>query len=129
MTYAQLREKLVTSYDAAQMALLDKAFAFADKYHAGQKRFSGEPYVIHVLETAGILFELHSDPDTVAERARGMTSPPVISTQPQSQSVAPGVRFCRRLKHTVGGPMFKGKSHAKGKGCVTILAWSWIAIE
>jgi GTP pyrophosphokinase len=66
MTYAQLREKLVTSYDATQMALLDKAFAFADRYHAGQKRFSGEPYVIHVLETAGILFELHSDPDTVA---------------------------------------------------------------
>ena len=66
MNWATLREKLVTTYAPAELAVLDKAYAFADKYHAGQKRFSGDPYVVHVLETAGILFELHSDPDTLA---------------------------------------------------------------
>ncbi|NTV53322.1 MAG: bifunctional (p)ppGpp synthetase/guanosine-3',5'-bis(diphosphate) 3'-pyrophosphohydrolase [Candidatus Firestonebacteria bacterium] len=66
MTWTQLREKFAAAYEPKDLALLDKAYAFSDKYHAGQKRFSGEPYVIHVIETAGILFELHSDPDTLA---------------------------------------------------------------
>jgi GTP pyrophosphokinase len=66
MTWEELREKFSRIYNPGEIALLDKAFAFADKYHAGQKRFSGDPYVVHVIETAGILFGLHSDPDTLA---------------------------------------------------------------
>ncbi|MBI4087458.1 MAG: bifunctional (p)ppGpp synthetase/guanosine-3',5'-bis(diphosphate) 3'-pyrophosphohydrolase [Candidatus Liptonbacteria bacterium] len=43
-----------------------RAFAFAEKAHAGQKRENGEPYFKHVLATAEILNEWHLDEDTIA---------------------------------------------------------------
>src|SRR5699024_11706336 len=44
---------------------LDKAYQFAFHLHQEQKRKSGEPYIIHPIQVAGILAELHMDPDTV----------------------------------------------------------------
>jgi (p)ppGpp synthase/HD superfamily hydrolase len=41
--------------------LLYKAYDFAKKAHAGQKRMSGEPYFIHPFETAKILAGLEMD--------------------------------------------------------------------
>ncbi|MDE2071176.1 MAG: bifunctional (p)ppGpp synthetase/guanosine-3',5'-bis(diphosphate) 3'-pyrophosphohydrolase [Patescibacteria group bacterium] len=34
------------------LALVEKAYEFAARAHEGQKRFSGDPYVTHVVETA-----------------------------------------------------------------------------
>ena len=34
------------------LALIEKAYAFAAEAHKEHKRFSGEPYIIHPLETA-----------------------------------------------------------------------------
>ncbi|PIR68090.1 hypothetical protein COU49_02840 [Candidatus Nomurabacteria bacterium CG10_big_fil_rev_8_21_14_0_10_35_16] len=45
--------------------LLEKAYLFAQKAHAGQKRLSGEPYFSHVLETAKILASLGMDIQTI----------------------------------------------------------------
>ncbi|MBE5821036.1 MAG: bifunctional (p)ppGpp synthetase/guanosine-3',5'-bis(diphosphate) 3'-pyrophosphohydrolase [Clostridiales bacterium] len=44
---------------------ITKAFEVAKKYHEGQLRKSGEPYIIHPLETAIILTSLQSDDDTI----------------------------------------------------------------
>lgn len=44
---------------------IKKAFEFSDRYHKGQLRKSGEPYIIHPLQTALILTTLHSDDDTI----------------------------------------------------------------
>lgn len=44
---------------------VDKAYQFAYHLHQEQKRKSGEPYIIHPIQVAGILAELHMDPDTV----------------------------------------------------------------
>jgi (p)ppGpp synthase/HD superfamily hydrolase len=41
------------------------AVAFAVEAHAGQYRKSGEPYVVHPIETACILAEMKVDADTV----------------------------------------------------------------
>jgi (p)ppGpp synthase/HD superfamily hydrolase len=41
------------------------AYAFAASAHEGQVRFSGEPYVTHPLEAAGILLSLKPDEDTI----------------------------------------------------------------
>ncbi len=43
-----------------------KALDFATEAHRGQVRLSGEPYIIHPIQVAGILAELHLDPATVA---------------------------------------------------------------
>ena len=49
-------------HDAPQ---LEKALIFASSAHAGQRRKSGEPYIVHPIETATILAELRMDTDTV----------------------------------------------------------------
>ena len=45
--------------------LINKAYKFAESAHAGQKRLSGDPYFIHVFETAKILSKLGMDTQTV----------------------------------------------------------------
>ncbi len=44
---------------------LQRAYVFTAKVHDGQERLSGEPYLIHPLEVAGILVDLHVDEDTI----------------------------------------------------------------
>ncbi len=46
--------------------LIIKAFAFAEEAHQGQKRFSGEPYIIHPFNTALNLAEMQADAQTIA---------------------------------------------------------------
>ena len=46
--------------------IVEKAYEFAKKKHAGQKRKSGEEYIHHPLEVAYILAELQSGPATLA---------------------------------------------------------------
>ncbi|MFA6177476.1 MAG: RelA/SpoT family protein [Candidatus Paceibacterota bacterium] len=48
------------------LALIEHAYIFAEKAHTGQKRLNGEPYFIHVLETAKILAQLGMDSKTIA---------------------------------------------------------------
>ena len=38
---------------------VERAYAFSDRAHAGQKRLSGEPFVSHGAEIAGILLDLN----------------------------------------------------------------------
>ena len=46
--------------------LIFKAFNFAESAHYNQKRFSGEPYFVHVYETAKILAELGMSSITIS---------------------------------------------------------------
>ncbi|WP_174613912.1 RelA/SpoT family protein [Virgibacillus ihumii] len=45
---------------------LQRAYNYAAKAHENQFRKSGEPYIIHPVQVAGILLELEMDPETVA---------------------------------------------------------------
>ena len=45
---------------------VEKAYEFAKTAHEGQTRKSGEPYIVHPIQVAGILANLHMDPFTVA---------------------------------------------------------------
>ena len=49
-----------------ELEIIKKAYVFAEKAHAGQKRMSGEPYFMHVFETAKILASLGMDTQTIA---------------------------------------------------------------
>lgn len=46
--------------------LLLKAYTFAENAHKGQKRLSGDPYFLHVFETAKKLAKLGMDTQTIA---------------------------------------------------------------
>ncbi|HEY4517957.1 MAG TPA: HD domain-containing protein [Candidatus Paceibacterota bacterium] len=46
--------------------LITKAYAFAEKAHEGHTRFSGEPYTVHLFETAKGLAELGMGAETIA---------------------------------------------------------------
>ncbi len=45
--------------------LIKKAYDFAERAHQGQKRMSGEPYFIHVFETAKNIARLGMDANTI----------------------------------------------------------------
>lgn len=46
--------------------LLRRAFTYAEKAHKGQKRETGEPYIIHPLSTAMTLAQMHLDDASIA---------------------------------------------------------------
>lgn len=47
-------------------ALIEKAYAFAKEAHEGQKRYSGEPYFVHVAHVGKNLATINVDAETVA---------------------------------------------------------------
>lgn len=55
-------EKNCVNYD---IKLIKKAYNFAFNAHKDQKRESGEPYIIHPIEVAGILAEMGLDASTI----------------------------------------------------------------
>ncbi|MFZ3576436.1 RelA/SpoT family protein [Virgibacillus sp. DJP39] len=55
--------RYLTEEDAA---FIRRAYEFAEKAHSNQFRKSGEPYIIHPVQVAGILVELEMDPETIA---------------------------------------------------------------
>ncbi|MHB8996108.1 MAG: RelA/SpoT family protein [Armatimonadota bacterium] len=61
-----IAEKVAAYWPGADRRLLVSAYEFAEKMHEGQKRFSGEPYIIHPLSVAEILTSVESDPYSVA---------------------------------------------------------------
>ncbi len=62
--YNSLINKLKTYKD--DLSLVRKAFEFASLSHEGQRRISGEPYIIHPLEVAIILTDFYMDDVTIA---------------------------------------------------------------
>ncbi len=65
MVESTLYDKCKAVYSDAQLALLEKAIAFAKRVHEGQLRESGEPYYIHPEAVATMLFDMGMDVPTV----------------------------------------------------------------
>ncbi len=57
---------LLASPSEADRNMLTKAYAFAAEKHAEQKRFSGEPYFVHLYHTAKNLAELSMSAEVIA---------------------------------------------------------------
>jgi guanosine-3',5'-bis(diphosphate) 3'-pyrophosphohydrolase len=52
----------VSSYNpTADLNIIRKAYVYCAKVHQGQTRLSGEPYIIHPMEVAGLLADLRLD--------------------------------------------------------------------
>ncbi|MBL7685521.1 MAG: bifunctional (p)ppGpp synthetase/guanosine-3',5'-bis(diphosphate) 3'-pyrophosphohydrolase, partial [Deltaproteobacteria bacterium] len=64
---AEISQSVLQYNPHADVSLLEKAYIFSKQVHEGQKRASGEPYVIHPIEVAVILSEMKLDvPSIVA---------------------------------------------------------------
>ena len=55
----------VKTYNPDEVEIIKKAYEYAENLHSGQIRQSGEPYIIHPLNVAYILSEMHADKDTI----------------------------------------------------------------
>lgn len=64
-TADELIEKIKSYHPQVPVQLLEKAYLFSEKAHEGQMRRSGEPYISHPLNVAGILADLRLDVDTI----------------------------------------------------------------
>jgi len=54
-------DKVAEYNPSADMNLIRKAYVYCAKVHQGQTRLSGEPYIIHPMEVAGLLADLRLD--------------------------------------------------------------------
>ncbi|TEB06546.1 GTP pyrophosphokinase [Pelotomaculum schinkii] len=58
--------QIIRGYNAkADLSVVKDAYDYAASAHRGQKRISGEPYIVHPLEVAKILAELELDLETI----------------------------------------------------------------
>ena len=63
--YKQIEAAVKFSFPEEEVALIEKAFSFAFNAHNGQKRKSGEDYIIHPVAVAKILIEFGMDCQSV----------------------------------------------------------------
>lgn len=63
---AELIRTVRQNHPKSDSGLIERAYNTAEKYHAGQKRKSGEDYITHPLAVAKILADLGSGPATIA---------------------------------------------------------------
>ncbi len=61
----EIIDHMVGGVDKKDEELIKKAYEFAERAHLGQKRMSGEPYFIHVFETAKTLARFGMDTQTI----------------------------------------------------------------
>tara|TARA_Y100001001_G_scaffold127343_1_gene126138 strand:- start:875 stop:3001 length:2127 start_codon:yes stop_codon:yes gene_type:complete len=60
-TVDALSERLSHYLNASQIQQVCRAYFYAEQAHDGQRRRSGEPYIIHPLAVANILADMHLD--------------------------------------------------------------------
>jgi len=59
-------DRIIAYNSEADLDLVERAYIYSARIHEGQVRLSGEPYLSHPLEVAGLLTELKLDPVSVA---------------------------------------------------------------
>jgi len=80
------------------LEIVRSAWAFCIQQHEGQKRASGEPYIIHPLEVAQVLAELKMDSTAIAA---GLLHDAVEDTDVTTAEIAK--RFGEQVAHIVEG--------------------------
>src|SRR3954463_8930076 len=64
--FRDLMKDLAANRPNDDLEIVRKAYEFSQKYHSGQSRASGEPYLIHPVEVACVLTEMKMDPISIA---------------------------------------------------------------
>lgn len=79
-------------------ALVEKAYTFAEKAHEGQKRFSGEPYMVHLSRVAKSIAEIGMGAKTVVA---GLLHDTIEDTEATAEQL--GVEFGKEILFLVEG--------------------------
>jgi GTP diphosphokinase / guanosine-3',5'-bis(diphosphate) 3'-diphosphatase len=82
----------------ADLGLIERAYIYSAKVHDGQMRLSGEPYLSHPLEVAGMLADMKLD---VVSVAAGLLHDVVEDTHATEQEI--GEMFGPEVLHIVAG--------------------------
>jgi len=64
--FRDLMKRLEANRPNDDLDIVRKAYEFSQKYHSGQTRASGEPYLVHPLEVACVLAEMKMDPVAIS---------------------------------------------------------------
>ncbi|RNC68861.1 MAG: bifunctional (p)ppGpp synthetase/guanosine-3',5'-bis(diphosphate) 3'-pyrophosphohydrolase [Desulfuromonadales bacterium] len=101
----------VTSYNpVADLDLIRKAYVYCAKVHQGQTRLSGEPYLVHPMEVAGILADLKLDVPTVVTGLLHDTIEDTLTTREELEGM-----FGAEVATLVDGVTKIGKIYFKTK--------------
>ena len=66
MTITELIERVKAYHATAPVDVLQRAYEFSAHKHQGQRRLSGEPYLINPVQVAGIIADLRLDVPSIA---------------------------------------------------------------
>ena len=104
MSWETLRARLPRNYTPLEMAFVRRAYDRAAAAHGDHLRKSGEPYIIHPEEVAGILADLRFDVDTIAaallhDVAEDTVIPIAVLASEFGQQVGHLVDGVTKLKH------------------------------
>jgi GTP pyrophosphokinase len=98
LRFNDILERLTSYNPNADTDLLRKAYVFTAKVHLGQVRLSGEPYLNHPLEVAGILTQLKLDVSSLATGLLHDTVEDTLTTLEEIQK-----NFGEEIAQLVGG--------------------------
>jgi len=93
-----ISDKIIKSHPDADLDPLERAYIFSAKAHDGQMRLSGEPYMSHPLEVAGILADMNLD---VVSVAAGLLHDVIEDTRVTPKEIED--LFGREVLHIVSG--------------------------
>ncbi len=96
--FQRLLETVHTNRPGDDLEIIRKAWVYCVRQHAGQKRASGEPYIIHPLEVGQVLAELKMDSTAIAA---GLLHDAVEDTDITSDEIAK--QFNEQVAHIVEG--------------------------
>jgi GTP pyrophosphokinase len=65
LRFNDIADRMLEYNPGVDLELLQRAYVFSAKVHEGQERLSGEPYLVHPVEVAGILVQMRVDDVTV----------------------------------------------------------------
>ena len=61
LRFNDIADRVLDYAPECDLALLQKAYVYSAQVHEGQERLSGEPYLVHPLEVAGLLADMRMD--------------------------------------------------------------------
>jgi GTP pyrophosphokinase len=125
--YEDLAEK-VSQYHPAALELIQRGYVISAKFHKGQVRMNGEPYLTHPLEVANILAELKLDATTVtAGLLHDVLEDTLVSPQELRKQFGTGLQIVDGVTK-ISQVQFTSRHEKRAENC-TRCFWPWSAIS